>query len=293
MGVVYSPEEVALGHVAKLGDHQALGRLLLAASRENEYVRAGIVYGSTVFGTANRRSDVDYLAVYEEGAALEAFAVVREVKQYAVQQGIYAKAEEHWEPETPFIQPGQVDKQYLAHFTSVAKKFPDWIVNDPVSYIDQTPLSRSDLLFSTRQYVSAKTAKFTKTACDLSPDYHDIQRALELPVAIVRKVMLVMRPYWAGVVETENKGAMTTLSRAILSNPEIAQLAYSRQASRSQEQLLYLDREYSSILEQAIHEVSLRKNSSYEGWLHKHTREILDQAFLLSTSWQEVLDSIE
>jgi hypothetical protein len=294
MGVVYSPEEVALGHVAKPGDHQALGRLLLSAAAESRYIQAGIIYGSSVFGTAGIRSDVDYLAIYDNDDALKAFAALREAKQCAVQRGIYAVAEEHWEPETPFVKPGQVDKQYLAHFTSVARKFPSWLVNDPVSYIDQTPLSKGDLLFSTRQYVSAKTAKFTKTACDLSPDYHDIQRALELPVAIARKVMLVMRPYYDSMAETENKKAMATLSHAILTHSKIAQIEYSCQASHSQERLLYFDQEYSSVLKQAVYEVSLRKNTNgYEKWLGGHTREILDQAFLLSTSWQRILDSIE
>ena len=294
MGVVYSPEEVALGHVAKPGDHEALGRLLLSAAENSPVIRAGIVYGSSVYGIANRRSDVDYLAIYDDDAALDAFTLIRGVKRAAMDRGIYAKAEEHWEPEEPLVKPGQVDKQYLAHFAAVTQRSPGWVIGNPISYIDQTPLEKNDLLFSVRQYLSAKTAKFTKTACDLSPDHHDIQRALELPVAIARKVMLVMQPHCGVMAPTENKGAMITVSNRILNSPCISRMFPTKQAVDSQARLLFFDREYSAALDRAMEvDGHYRSIGRYEKWLNRHTREILDQAFILSRSWQKILDSVE
>lgn len=294
MGVVYSPEEVAHGQVARPGDHAKLGQLLLSEAKNSDAIKAGIVYGSTVCGMSNMRSDVDFFAIYGEGEALAAYEKVRAAKEYALQTGIYAKAEEHWEPEHPFVKPGQVDKQYLNHFSRVVRRSPGWAIGDPMSYIDQTPLNRDELLFSIRGYISAKTAKFTKASCDLNPDYHNMQRALELPVAIARKVLLVMDPHHDSPIATEKKQAVRQVIDAALTRADMVRLPGVKEILEEQKVLSNLDTAYSLTLSDAVSDWnSHRSNKGYEKWLIGHSREMLERAFLLSFSWQRLVDSIE
>lgn len=262
MGVVYSPEEVASGHIAKTGDHQRLGRRLLDVVTPDSPLLAAVIYGSTV-SSPSIRSDVDVLYIYGDGRESEALAYIRDVKLKARQEGIYARVEEHFEPEIPLIKPGQTDPQYLAHFRRVIASQPTWAVNDPLDYLCSAEPSEDELLRDVIGFVSGKRAKFAAAATDEDMDYRVLQRALELPVAIARKVKQVMTARYGEDAPTEDKNHMRRIGSEVLVSFIEDGIGYAKLASESHLQLSELDKTYTSVLQESLQSKDVIRYEAY------------------------------
>lgn len=290
MGVVYTPEQVALGQYPQEGDHARLGEALLDVVQHSESILAGVVYGSTAVGIASRRSDVDFLAVCEEGSFVQGLAVVRAVKQQELAGGNFARLEEHFESDRPFEKTGQVDVQYLQHFKRIIETAPAWAVGDPLAYIGEIEPSTEELGQSVREYVRSKAGKFGKVAASTEVDYSDLQRALELPVAITRKTRQVAEAYFGDDAVTEDKMSMARIGEEILTHPQIIRRPGASDALEKHSELIRLDRECTEQLEIAI---ARDEVDSYAAWLNKSYLRAIEGAVVLSRSWQRVLDTLE
>ena len=286
MGVVYSPEEVASGHIARTGDHQRLGHYLLDAVKPRSPLLAGVVYGSTVT-TPSIRSDVDVLFIYGDGRENEALSYIKDIKAQARNDGIYAKVEEHFEPEFPLIKPGQTDPQYLAHFRRVIASQSTWAVNNPLDYLCSTEPSEDELLRDVIGFVSGKRAKFAAAATDDEMDYRVLQRAFELPVAIARKVKQVMTARYGEDAPTEDKHHMRRIGSEVLASFIEDGVRYARLASELHLELSELDKAYTSVLQDSLRSKDVK---GYDAYLRSSRTYTIETAFNLALYWQGVLE---
>jgi|GEM_PF-6422124 hypothetical protein len=304
MGVVYSPQEVSLGHIPQQGDHMRLARYLLGAIEESDSLLAGAVYGSTassvgivhdtvLMSGAEIRRDVDFFVIFKDSRFREGFQAIRDAKRRAVVAGCYARAEEHTESDVLLLRPGQVDKQYIGHFERIARQYPSMIVGEPLNYLDLAPFNPTELLFSVRQYLAAKSGKFGVASLDLSPEPRVIQRCLEAPVAITRKVMQPMQMYLGQSTPTEDKAGIHAAATVLInvaseSQPEQAQIVRD-----SHEALKRYDKEYSELLEATVAATDARELRTYQAWLDGNGTPIAEEAFRLSRGWQRLFESPE
>jgi hypothetical protein len=291
MGVYYTAEEVAKGHVAQPGSHYQLANMVLGVARSHPDIVAAALYGSTASVDPSMgptiRSDVDWVVFYNEKNPLGAARAIREVKKEAIESGCYARLEEHFESDDTYGQPGQIDKQYLQHFARVIRHSPAMVVGDPLAFMDMTPMKRNELAFSVRQYLSAKAAKFALASTSLELDPKAAQRALELPVAITRKVKQVLKHFIAEDFETENKKGMHQTASVILQHPGIARLPGARDALENHFRLQQFDDNYSLLLEQTLRDGDIQR---YQHEINRSRDEVFERAFMLSRAWQRVLD---
>ena len=305
MGVVYSVEEVGLGHVPQQGDHMHLARYLLDAIEESDPLVAGAVYGSTAASSVNNvsdtvtmtgaeiRRDVDFFVIFKDSSFKEGFQAIRDAKRRAVDAGCYAKAEEHTESDVLLLRPGQVDKQYIAHFERIARQYPSMIVGKPLDYLDLTPFNQSELLFSVRQYLAAKSGKFGVASLDLHPEPRVIQRCLEAPVAITRKVMQPLRAYLCRSTPTEDKAGIHAAAAVLIDAASDRQPEQAQIVQDSHRALTLYDQEYSELLEATIATANARELRTYQAWLDGKGVPIAEEAFRLSRGWQRLFEDPE
>lgn len=199
MGKVFSPEEVGAGLVPEVGAQQQAARFLLdslfapvtnGTYQGREGVAAGLVYGSTTFGP-NRRSDLDVLITYDPNRATEALPIIRQV--IAETEGRF-----HTPVEAKVLYLGSLashlednnDPLYMSHLLNVQRCKPQWSRNDPVPLDSEVYPPRTRLVELALQYCSTKVRQFAWGVNEVNPMYDVImQRALELPGAIGRKVL--------------------------------------------------------------------------------------------------------
>ena len=305
MGVVYSPEEVSVGHIPRQGDHLRLARYLLSAIEESDALVAGAVYGSTATSSVNSapdtalmtgaeiRRDVDFFVIFKDSSSRKGFQAIRDAKKRAVGAGCYAKAEEHTESDVVLLRPGQVDKQYIGHFERIARQYPSMIVGEPLDHLDLTPFSPTELLFSVRQYLAAKSGKFGVASLDLHPEPRVIQRCLEAPVAITRKVMQPLQMYLDQSIPTEDKAGIHAAA-AVLINAASERLPEQAKNVRDSHRALTLyDQEYSELLEATMAATNARELRAYQAWLDGNGTPIAEEAFRLSRGWQRLFEDPE
>ncbi len=291
MGVFYTHEEVSKGHVAQPGSHRQLAGMVLGVAHRHPDIVAAALYGSTAsldprMGPTTR-SDVDWVVIYNDKNPIGAFTAIREIKQQAEEVGCYARLEEHYESDNMYGQPGQIDKQYIQHFARVIQRSPAMVVGDPLAYMDTTPMTRGELLFSVRQFLSAKAGKFALASTSRELDPKVAQRALELPVAITRKVKQVLEPFIPEDFDTEDKRGMHLTAKAILLHPDIARLPGAHDALENHVKLQQFDYNYTLLLEQTLKDGDIQ---AYQRAIDRSRDEVFERAFMLSKAWQRVLD---
>jgi len=285
MGVVYSPEEVAAGHVAKPGDQVALGKELIYLAQTQESIAAIQVYGSTALGSASLRSDMDGLVIYNDGEMMMAIEAIKTMNQAAREAGNYAKAEIHLEPTTPWKRSTRLgNREYLAHFRQIYQQYPQWAVNNPARYLDTTPVTSEEYLFDAVNALEAKTEKFTKAYLQPEIDYSALQRALELPVAVARKVQHVTELHTLPK-PPEHKGSMRELGSAILQSLQ-GRYPSAKSALALHSNLQTFDAMYTEKLDEVVRTGGIE---GYADYLHGNKGVILKTAIELSSIWQEIL----
>ena len=306
MGVVYSYDEVCNAEVPKVNDHWNLASAVLTMARESDVFSAGATYGSTIqlldrtpgpMTGAEIRRDVDMILFFRVGKLGLALTQLRQVTEEMRSSGNYARIEAHLDSDVPFVKPGQVDKQYAQHFARVIERHPEVVVGEPLRYIDMTPFTPTELLFSVRQFLSGKSNKFKGATLKNGLDCSDIQRALEAPIAITRKVMQPLGKYLVDSVPTEDKKgiyeAADTLITAATEILPVSQKHVTRYVRMNHDRLAALDREYSDLLQRTVESGADKDRSAYKGWLEKNRIGIIVAAAQLSEGWQSILESSE
>lgn len=312
MGKVYSPEMVAAGDLPVSGAHQAAGRFILDAISEgvygthswNDWPRACsvMIYGSTALGTTTIRSDVDTLLVYNPlhadktldnarkvfRTAEDRFKTPVEVQAHPI--GALSSNLEH-----------SIDPAFAMHLKYVQANL-DWSRNSPVSKLD---LLYSDeeldyrLLTASLLFSAGKRKQFARAQLDYrgTADLDVLQRALELPNAIGRKILnLSMKNVESetGGISSNKPGTIEATSK-IMHNINDGRLSDSDSDTEYYDILAEMDEWYDEILKHAIaRKISVEQ---YDSWIQNAYLDAIKKAHRVSNFWAEVvmlrLDELE
>jgi hypothetical protein len=160
-------------------------------------IRAGMVYGSTVLGTAGRRSDLDVLVIFNDGDSDRALPFLRDSFRdvasrfkVVVEPNVLSVDSAH----RPFGH--SIDTLFLDHLVDVqymdsprwSYEFPaDFLSRSRMEYDPEHMIERNRLIL--QRYASGKERQCTSALASQNPEgqLHEMQRALEIPFALGRK----------------------------------------------------------------------------------------------------------
>ena len=309
MGKVFSPEEIQAGHIPQEGAHEQAGHFLLDQLFEpssllserqlNLYrtatgcIDSAMVYGSTAFGRAGLRSDLDIFVNYREDQTRAALYLLRE---------IFSEIEETYRvPVEPNVLPAgalgnplqhRVDPLFAKHLLEVqGMEFPQWSYNDPVEALKDGVVSNEDtdfLRMVTVKYLNVKALKFSKAQVGYrgEVDLHVMQRGLELPSAIGRKILEVTNG--EKVAETYC-GRREDIAGLLDKRLEEILRGYPKGGwlATAQTQLSQLDGEYTQLLEATIANPELLPD--YVEWLKERYPFVCQASTKVSRQWANII----
>lgn len=308
MGKIFSPEEIEHGHIPKEDDHfeaadyiadqlffdqDAFSSAPLSGNVPSSYyegeVEAGLIHGSVTHGTANRRSDVDVVIVYRPGSiVLDTIRNVFDVARSNFHVPIEANLVTELDAEKGAH---SFDPLFLSYLLR-AQKDPDYSWNWPIDRLtpedyDPDEVSDARLVRTVQRYLGAKTASFSKELVADNIDLHRIQRALELPKNLGRKILSMSQRY-SFVVEDHTTDGIVDSMLAFCEDQITLWDEVVQQVDEATKYLLKEDADYDELLEAVIKgRVSL---AEYRFWYNdSKQRDILKQALLLCGGVQEVV----
>lgn len=294
MGVVFSPEAVASGNVPELGSQAVASDFVLDRlfneTATAEGLLAGMTYGSTTNESVGRRSDLDILIVYSAPFAAQSLDKCRRVFKSATDLFVV--------PIEPHISPiyagstgradHQLDYTFHSHFQDVARKDDGrWTRNDPLSYLEMPVYSPGEIVAVTQGFVGNKVYKFAKSATDEKRENKNIQRGLELPSSLARRVFDVVALTDDPVeFDRADRKSLSALSGEYLNAYDLD----TEDGAQSHRALVDLDKEYSEILENTLNgDLPL---SYYSAWLYSEYFNIQLHAVRLASAWQRVINDL-
>ena len=293
MGKVYPETVLAAGMVPVRGAHQPAGVMLL----NNLYdsvpdcpVESLIVYGSTVAGTADVRSDLDIRIHVREGAEREArdlietaFADVHQIFKVPIEATIKPAI-----PENTSTYDTVHDPFYAEHIVEV-DNLPGspWSRNRPSKWLLPTLIAKDDEA-KTRQvawlYCQQKADMFQAALTDYVgfADLDVLQRGLELSSSLGRKVLRAVRDPGETLPHISQKDAMRRLCRE-----KMGRLANGDALLHYHDVVTQYDRVYSGVLQQALDgDLTTR---AYSNWIEESYEPLVTCAYELSLGWADYL----
>ncbi|HEX5448275.1 MAG TPA: nucleotidyltransferase domain-containing protein [Candidatus Saccharimonadales bacterium] len=310
MGRVFSPEQIRDDHIPEPGAHTRAGRFVLEtlfeppglwlpiddASRQLNYdvdrkirsIESGMVYGSTALGTANLRSDLDVLITYYHSHP-QALATLRETFEQAEDQ-FKVPVEHHIVPVTALSNPltHTIDPLFATHLRDVQRQEnPRWSYNWPMHGYHGITINEQQVRALAIRYCGTKRRQFINGLVDYrdSSNYAIMQRALELPAAIGRKVLAATDgPEAVDQSLLQNKSEILGM---LLDRYNSSRIEWMGEPDKALADLAELDYEYSDLLISTIGgETSL---DEYSKWLESHYLKALDLAIHVASSWIDIL----
>lgn len=299
MGKVFGADEIMLGEIPEPGAHTAAakevfellfkGRAFEPGSSEWTYsgIQSGMIHGSSTHGTANIRSDLDVLMIVRSGQDLTLDVVDRVFS--SVKQRYHVPIEANILNVVDISERAHSIDPLFLRYLYEAQSNPDFSRNWPAdhigSYFFEQDRRPSALLRVVQRYTSAKTASFAKgLAIGSELDHHKIQRALELPKNMGRKVLSMLDPEFSAW-RTPSDEIQSGLEDFIIARRRDERDTSGQLAIDSLRKLTAQDEEYSELLQQTLNgEVDL---DTYEKWLEGNKRQLLHSALNVSEgmSW--------
>ncbi|MEK7602813.1 MAG: nucleotidyltransferase domain-containing protein [Patescibacteria group bacterium] len=254
MGKVFTPEDIKVEAWPRPGAHALAAEDLLDALEHARYVDGAVVYGSTAMGAADIRSDVDVFICTTAGGVDQTTDLAYDLRGIfsAIRHNHHVPVEAQVIEQTALFDGRHtIDNCFLAHLNTVNS---EWVTgHDPREFISQLPLSPHEIL---RSYVAAKQRKFANAIFQpfKPPDYYVMQRSLELPVALGRKIIGVMTALGKHVeLSSEfNAELNPNLPKNTVRHVIFEFLKNRPDLQRLYEQSSILDIDYNEILETAV-----------------------------------------
>lgn len=307
MGRVFTPEAVANHDVPEVGAHEKAGRFILnqlfepqdywtdqdrtAFSIDGNGIDSGLVYGSTALGKAGLRSDVDILLNYHANKTDRAFPLIRDVFQVA-ENDFNVPIEPHVLPVGALFNPLEhsIDPLFAEHLIAVQyQNEPRWSYNWPVDGLQFYRIEATDeerLRAIAVRYASGKSRQFAKAVVGYrgEADLHVLQRALELPGAIGRKVIAATRKADEEAPNLGDKHGMSDITIQKLGQfaPE-----WYRRAVDYQGYLHNLDQSYDQLLRSALDGDTTVE--AYGGWLQENYLYACKMAHEVAYVWSQIV----
>lgn len=307
MGKVFTPEAIVANDVPELGAHELAGKFILNQFfepqedwKEEERTRfltdgngihSGMVYGSTALGRAGIRSDVDVLVNYHANRADEAFPLIRDVFSKA-EADFKVPVEPHVLEVGALFNPlkHNIDPLFAEHLVEVqAQDNPRWSYSWPVNGLRShrvNPNNNDRLRAIAVRYASGKARQFARASTSYrgEADVHVMQRALELPGAIGRKVIAATRKNNEQKPDLGNKYGM---SKSIIARLEEFAPEWYERAVSYQRYLFDLDQTYDQLLTATLEGSSTVED--YREWLEGNYLHACSMAFEVAHAWSDIV----
>lgn len=291
MGKVFSPAEIAAGLIPEEGAHARAANALLDFFRGQGHidklqpgdVQSVVVYGSTVSSAVkpNIRSDVDVAFVYAERAVQAPRGIVTLLGTIGARHAV--NIEPNILSNRQFtVGAHAIDRSFMDHLAAAdpAVCYGDNLFRG-VTWQENATYSQAFL-----RYCVAKERQFLSASIEVSqpihePNLHKMQRALELPNAIGRKLLCAaqeMKPevFRNMLFDGSDKANIAQHVNLFFDrywdiNPSLLE---------SMNQLRQLDNRYNYALLQTI--AGMASLEEYKCWLYDHERTVTETAFTLS-----------
>lgn len=311
MGKVFTQWEVADGRIPEPGAHEQAALFIMSdliraydetevfdLSKPDEIpafgLASGMVYGSVAMGVANRRSDLDVLLNYHPDYSAEIIPRIGEVIK-TIRQRFAVPVEPNIYPVNALYDPRKhsVDPLFAEHLIAIQyQEGHPWSYGWPVDGLaysnNRLDFSDSDRIRSIAlAYVNAKRSQFARAIAHGDQiNFPVLQRALELPTALGRKILAAT--YEEKIGDEIISGDRTQVRELLFKRlEEIEWPEVGEAAIKPLKWLLDRDEEYSSLLEQAINgEIT---NEEYEAWLRAIVPEAYFAAHQACLAWDNIL----
>jgi hypothetical protein len=310
MGVVYPERDVAAGRVpAENGlDHINAARFFFnsltdPAMPTSDNVRL-LMLGSVVTGNATRRSDLDYFLVrtpLEDNARMQQdLHILSAIRATGKKYNVRLEGQQFTEHEVSMNGHAIGEPLWVSHVVHIQDHYPHWAYRKPVEglrpySIDvngdmSSPEKRGALAETISRYFGHKVTTF-REAGDFEPerskDLHIMQRALEAGKAYARKGIALMALKGASIsndVDVTSKISMGEQTDRLLEN-----IDESRRMRRATNTLNDMDREYDSVLEDALNRSSTQE---YTKWLRQNYLYACAAALQLAQDYFEYINTL-
>lgn len=201
MGRVFSPEELGAGHYPQPGAHAlAAEQIIEQLQAIGDSVTGALIYGSEAMGYATRRSDLDILVRYNDtdSSAHETQQAIEDaIARVQAQTNVYIEPNIIGEAEVAAgTHQFAKDLPFIDHLVTMSHESPYRFGDATRGFTGLSDYPAEDQLLLAREiterYLEIKVLKFEELAKRVS--LKGLQRALELPSAISRKLQICEQP---------------------------------------------------------------------------------------------------
>lgn len=286
MGVVYSALDIECETFPTEGDHERAAESVLAVVSELPGVDTTMVYGSVAEGRSNLRSDLDVLVTYTAEGTEEALLrrmIAKELDEVETHTDVRVEAN-IWPTHEPLaLRTARINDLLFAGYLARHMNLTDeWRIGSPDVVTMRVAeglhsASEHDIAQIVLKYAAAKHKRFMRAPLLYKDDprvLSAMQRALELPKAIGRKVVQLKDLSEAGRTQPElidtllESGLDGTTAGAIVALSET-------------------DREYTDLIEgiDAYGDISSSGKTRYETWLRESYPGVIDSGLVAASGF--------
>lgn len=305
MGKVYSTEKVFEGNLPATGDHESAGRELIERLDGDGIVRGAMIYGSTVLGQSDLRSDLDILITYDGRSADE----MLESLQYhfeCITDHYGVSIEPHQTKYSSIANPllHRIDPLFANHLREIqhnpAGIYNGFIYGEPLENLETFEPTERRIRNLAMQYANRKAGKFETAITKFGKtdgvvDLDLFQRALEVPAAIGRKMIPATDMLGEEDYDTTSKQETLQLTRRRLVGLRAivdAQIdeddwSGSVDSGRTFDDLVELNDTYNALLIAAVSGGVDRED--YDDWLRDNYLDAIRLARKVADDWTELI----
>ena len=285
MGVVYSPEAVRDGKVPGPGAQAQAGKYLLDSLFKGNFengIVAGMIYGSTAYGRATVRSDLDLLVLHDNALARIATDALR-------RQIVNVRDQFHVVVEPHISAAGHhtslVDPLYEKHLEDVANQAREWTRNDPIPHMRIIKATEKAVRRDATLYAKRKSVRFATISATAGErvDLVNLQRAFELPGSIGRKVTALYGMEKEGAALTDRPTLAGTALECLVAAGETS---LTESGVEAHTKLVELDATYTDLLKRTMKDGDV---AEYAQWLKDAYLTACQDAHVLAGAWLEAL----
>ncbi len=316
MGKVYTPEQVSANQVPILGAHEKAATQILDDLKSSPITTEAsnaLIFGSTATGKADQRSDLDLLVTYQaDSNAIQALLdeVATIIDEAAIRYGVVPefKALPKDRVTTGGYEDGggtyRTDPLLAAHLIQIHEQYPHMSHNNPIEELEDIALDLYNLHEATPEQkllIARLAVEYTEGKRDMFEDdyahslvtnperyYNSMQRALEAPKAMGRKVLAQLSADSNGpfTYDVTNKSEMQQL----LQDAAMDKIGLKKgsELADAQARLITFDAEYLEILLEAV---KTGEVNQYQEWIQANRNEIIWAARNMSEIWGDEMRS--
>lgn len=288
MGKVFTSEEIRVGAIPEPGAHLEAAEYVVdqlfygqKAFSDDPWawlepkISSGMVHGSVTHGTANVRSDLDVVLIYHSDRAevldtvQDVFVEVADKFKVPIEANVMTLT-------NALNKNHHIDPLFLRYLRQAQDnpkfswEWPSDCLGIGFTQHDFHPIA---LARTVQRYVGAKSDGFSRAlALEDLRDEHALQRALELPKNLGRKVLGMVDPEF-DVREATTSDVQQGVSEFVAKRAFVHDENYGQDILDTLRCLSNRDAEYDEVLQATI--IGEMSPEHYRAWLDKNRRELI------------------